>query len=80
MENLKAIGVRLDPKTIGAVDDFVRNKYFWKRNTVINAILTNLFLIADKGTIYDIVRWNEYAENPDEYEIIFRKKMPHLSK
>lgn len=75
MENLKSIGVRLDPKTIKAIDDFVSGKYYWKRNTVINAVLTNLFLIADRGTIYDIVRWDGLVLNPDDYEVIFRKKV-----
>lgn len=74
MENLKSIGVRLDPSTIEAIDEFVRNKYHWKRNTVINAILTNLFLLADKGTIYDLVRWNRYCRNSNDYEVIFRRK------
>lgn len=79
MENLKAIGVRLNPKTIEAIDEFVHHKYYWKRNTVINAILTNVFLIADKDTIYDMVRWNSFLHNPNEYEVIFRKKLPHSS-
>ena len=43
MENLKLISVRLDPDTIEKIDRFCQDRRYWKRNTVINAVLTEVF-------------------------------------
>ena len=43
MENLKLISVRLDQDTLMKIDEFCQDKRYWKRNTVINAVLTEVF-------------------------------------
>lgn len=43
MENLKLISVRLEPDTIEKIDRFCEDRRYWKRNTVINAVLTEVF-------------------------------------
>lgn len=49
MENLKLISVRLEPDTIEKIDRFCQDRRYWKRNTVINAVLTEVFSrLSDK--------------------------------
>lgn len=61
MENLKLISVRIDPVTLRKLDDFCKQHYYWKRNTVINGILTAVVDAMDKGTLYDMVRYNRIS-------------------
>lgn len=56
-ENLKPVSTRLDPETIEKIDSFVRKRKYWKRNTVINNVLTAIFENFQEGDIYDMVRW-----------------------
>lgn len=61
MENLKLISVRIDPETLRKLDEFCSHHYYWKRNTVINGILTAVVDAMDKGTLYDMVRYNRIS-------------------
>lgn len=56
-ENLKPVSTRLDPETLRKIDQFVSNRKYWKRNTVINNVLTAIFENFTEGEIYDMVRW-----------------------
>lgn len=57
MENLKLISVRIDPDTIEKIDQFCEGMRCWKRNTVINAMLTELFSrLSDR----DLFKMMEY--------------------
>lgn len=51
MENLKLISVRLDPDTIEKIDHFCQDRRYWKRNTVINAVLTEVFSRLSDGEL-----------------------------
>ena len=64
MENKKLISARLTPQTIAKIDDFVRNRYYYKRNTVISNLLDTVFECFDEKTIYDMVRFNRHY-HPD---------------
>ena len=55
-ENLKLVSCRIDPKTLERIDDFIGKRYYWKRNAVINAVLTNVFALMDEKDVYDLVR------------------------
>lgn len=56
-ENLKPISTRLDPQTVEAIDKFCEKRSYWKRNAVINSILTTVFENFEENEIYDMVRW-----------------------
>ena len=55
-KNLKLLSVRIDPDTVEKIDQFVRNRRYWKRNTVVNAILTAVMNDFREDAVYDMVR------------------------
>ena len=57
MENLKQISVKIDPKTLDKIDKFVLRSYGYKRNTIINNILTAIFFEADSNTINNLLQY-----------------------
>lgn len=57
MENLKQLSVKIDPETLEKIDAIASDGYYWKRNTIINAILTALLLEADKRDIYKLIKY-----------------------
>lgn len=59
-ENLKLISVRIDPDTIEKIDEFVKQHYYWKRNTVINKILWAAMHDFENSDVYDMVRRDTY--------------------
>ena len=63
MENLKLISVRLEPDTIEKIDRFCEDKRYWKRNTVINVVLTELFSRLSDG---DLFKMMEYRYRRDQ--------------
>lgn len=54
---LKPVSTRLDPETLRKIDLFLQKHEYWKRNSVINNILTAVFENFEDGDIYDMVRW-----------------------
>lgn len=59
-ENLKLVSTRLDPKTLEKIDAFCRKHYYWKRNTIINGVLTAVFNHFTTDEIYDMCRsWDD---------------------
>lgn len=56
-ENLKLVSTRLAPETLNAIDQFVARRPYWKRNTVINQVLTAVFTQFEESDIYDMVRY-----------------------
>lgn len=76
MENLKLISVRLDPETIDKIDQFCEGKRYWKRNTVINAVLTELFSrLSDR----DLFKMMEYRYKRDSDLQISVQIVPKLN-
>lgn len=74
-ENLKPVSTRLDPETLEKIDNFISKRRYWKRNSVINSVLTAVFENFEEGDIYDMVRW--WKRGNDEvnakFEIIKKK-------
>ena len=65
MKKLKQISVRIDPVTLQKIDDFCKKHYYWKRNTIINGLLTAVVDAMDSGAIYDMVRYTRnYHQKP----------------
>lgn len=71
-ENLKLISVRIDPDTLAQIDEFVSKQYYWKRNSVINAILTSVMRDFNHKEIYDMTRRSHLEDEfvSCHYEII----------
>lgn len=57
MENLKLISVRIDPKTLEKIDTIHKVHHHWKRNAIINSLLTAVVDAMDADAIYDMVRY-----------------------
>lgn len=57
MEKKKLISARLTPQTLAKIDTFVKNHYYWKRNSVISNVLDAVFECFDEKAIYDMVRY-----------------------
>lgn len=55
MENLKLISVRLEPSTIEKIDRFSNGSRYWKRNTIINTILTEVLNQLSDGDLYKMM-------------------------
>lgn len=56
-ENLKLISARIDPETLEKIDVIQHDFHYWKRNTIINGILTAVVDSFTKKEIYDMVRY-----------------------
>lgn len=69
--NLKLLSVRIEPDTLVKIDAFCKNHTYWKRNAVINQILTTIFTDFDDRQVYDMVRRPWFWQNliKAEYEI-----------
>lgn len=39
MEKKQLISAKISPETLSKIDDFLKNRQYWKRNTVISCIL-----------------------------------------
>lgn len=56
-ENLKQISAKIDPVTLDKLDNIQRQHYYWKRNTIINGILTAVVDTFTIQEIYDMIRY-----------------------
>lgn len=64
-QNLKLISARIEPQTLDLIDAWLRHHIFWKRNTVINGVLTAVFNTFSEKEIYDMVRYSpHFFEKP----------------
>lgn len=65
MENLKLISCRIDPETLRLIETWKSRHGYWKRNAVINGILTAVIDTFTPKEIYDMVRYSRhYHEKP----------------
>lgn len=60
MKNLKLISVRIDPKTLEKIDAIHKVHNYWKRNAIINGLLTAVVDAMDSGAIYDMMRYSRF--------------------
>lgn len=57
-DNLKLISVRIDPDTLQKIDEMAEDHIYWKRNTIINSILTSVMQCFDKRALFDLVKYH----------------------
>lgn len=76
MANLKQISVRVDPVTLQKIDDFCEKHYYWKRNTVINSLLSAVVDAMDDKTLYDMVRYSRHYHNKPSGSFYLPEKLP----
>lgn len=60
MQNKVLLSVRLDPTTLANIEKFAKKHTYWKRNTVISAVLDAVFDCFDEKAIYDMVRFSRH--------------------
>ena len=74
-ENLVLVSCRIDPGTLKKIEAQTSKHYYWKRNTVINGILTAVMDNFTDQEIYDMIRY--WRQNHDEvkahFEIVKKK-------
>ena len=71
-ENLTLVSCRIDPETLKKIETQISKHYYWKRNTVINGILTAVMDNFTDQQVYDMVRyWRQgHNEVKAEFEIV----------
>lgn len=74
-ENLKPVSTRLAPETLKAIDQFIAKRPYWKRNTVINQVLTAVFTQFEESDIYDMVRYYPLEGDTVECKFKIRRKL-----
>lgn len=75
-ENLKLISVRIDTDTLAKIDEMHKHHRYWKRNTIINRILTNVMQSFDDKALFDLMKYNPRY---DEVEVAeFKLKDRHV--
>lgn len=63
--NLKLISARIEPETLELIDEWLEHHDYWKRNTVINGVLTAVFNTFSEKEIYDMARYSpHFYEKP----------------
>lgn len=74
-ENLTLVSCRIDPETLKKIETQISKHYYWKRNTVINGILTAVMDNFTDQQVYDMVRyWRQgHNEVKAEFEIVKRE-------
>lgn len=73
-DNLKLISVRIDPDTLAKIDEMTKRHYYWKRNTIINRILTNVMQCFDEKALFDIVKYYPKYDKVETAEFKLAKR------
>ena len=76
-ENLKLVSARIEPRTLEKIEKFCNDRWYWKRNSVINAVLTAVFDHFEDSDIYDMCRsWEPTRDNVDcKYKLLKTEKL-----
>lgn len=74
-ENLVLVSCRIDPETLEKIEKQVKRHYYWKRNTIINGILTAVMDNFSDQQVYDMIRYWRQGQNEvkAEFEIVKRE-------
>lgn len=70
-ENLKLLSIRIDAETYRKIEEFAKKHTYWKRNSIINLLLTTVFQDFNEKQVYDMLRRQWYSKNEikAEYEL-----------
>lgn len=74
-ENLILVSCRIDPETLKKIEAINKKHHYWKRNTIINGILTAVVDNFTEQEIYDMIRyWRQgHDEVKANFEIVKKK-------
>ncbi len=74
-DNLVLVSCRIDPKTLEKIEKQVKKHYYWKRNTIINGILTAVMDNFTDQQVYDMIRYWRKGQNEVKanFEIVKRE-------
>lgn len=74
-ENLVLVSCRIDPLTLKKIEEQAKKHYYWKRNTIINGILTAVMDNFTDQQVYDMIRYWRKGQNEvkAEFEIVKRE-------
>jgi len=69
------VSCRIDPETLKKIETQISKHYYWKRNTIINGILTAVMDNFTDQQVYDMVRYWRKGQNEvkAEFEIVKRE-------
>lgn len=76
MENLKLISVRIDPETLKKIDTIHKVHHYWKRNAIINGLLTAVVDGMDSRTLYDMLRYSRGYHPKPRGSFYLPEKLP----
>jgi len=76
MEKLKLISVRIDPETLKKVDALREKHYYWKRNAIINGLLTAVVDAMDDKTLYDMIRYCRLGHHKPKGSFYIPENLP----
>lgn len=62
MGNLVQLSVKINPETLEKIDKLSLQLRYYKRNTLINKILTNLLYNCSEEDVKKLIRWWEYEK------------------
>lgn len=57
MDKLKQISVKIDPNTLAKIDQHATKSRYWRRNAIINGVLTAIFDCCDYDEIMTMARY-----------------------
>lgn len=63
MRDKKLISMRLDEDVIQYVEAFCKNHRYWKKTTVLNALLSAVVHNFTEEDVYNMARWPLYRQN-----------------
>lgn len=76
MENLKLISVKIDPQTLKKIDAIRAKHYYWKRNAIINGLLTAVVDAMDDATLYDMIRYYRQGDTKPKGSFYIPDNLP----
>lgn len=69
MENLKQLSVKIDPATLQKIDVLKGRYYSFKRNAIINNVLTAIFFNASPRDIDKLIQYWRHGNKKLKIEI-----------
>lgn len=62
-ENLVQMSIRIDPDTLKKINELNKRHTYWKRNAIINHLLTTLMNDFTDGQLWNMMRRPYYPRN-----------------
>lgn len=62
-ENLVQMSIRIDPDTLKKIEELGKRHTYWKRNAIINHLLTTLMNDFTDGQLWNMMRRGYYPRN-----------------